>query len=54
MKDMKLEALEAMMGEQSSPKVESKDSDGHMAKCPKCGHKWMMDGKSDDYEENED
>jgi uncharacterized paraquat-inducible protein A len=46
MKNMKLEALEAMMGE-DKPMTEA-----HEATCPKCGHTWTM-GEDDDYDEED-
>jgi len=45
-KTMKMEAIKAMA------KGDGKEVEAHMAKCPKCGHEWMMG--EEDYEEDEE
>lgn len=36
-------------------KGDVKEVEAHKAKCPKCGHEWMMgeDDESEDYEEED-
>ena len=38
--------------EKPASKEYDKEVEAHKAKCPKCGHEWMM-GEEDEYEEDE-
>lgn len=51
-KDMKLAALEAMVGEGEMPAKKTMGS--HEATCPKCGYTWEMGGEEESNEYEED
>lgn len=49
----KLVAIKIMAGEKPKEAYDEK-TEAHMAKCPKCGHEWMMGEDSEDDSEEYD